>query len=103
MPSYHCINKPRLNINKRAKRGSGGIILFNHDSIKLYVELQENTKSEDRIWISFKDPVLQVSTYCCFCYVPPESSIMSTNERSQWSTIELEVIKFLAKGPVILW
>ena len=102
MPSYHCINKPRLNINKRAKRGSGGIILFIHDSIKPYVELQENKKSEDRIWISFKDPVLQVSTYCCFCYVPPESSIMSTNERSQWSTIELEVIKFLAKGPVIL-
>ena len=66
------------------------------------MELQENKKSEDRIWISFKDPVLQVSTYCCFCYVPPESSIMSTNERSQWSTIELEVIKFLAKGPVIL-
>ena len=27
---------------------------------------------------------------------------MSSNERSQWSTIEFEVIKFLAKGPVIL-
>ena len=58
--------------------------------------------SEDNIWISFEDPVLQVSTYCCFCYVTPESSIMSSNERSQWSTIEFEVIKFLAKGPVIV-
>ena len=66
------------------------------------MELQGKKNSEDRIWISFKDPVLQVSTYCCFCYVPPESSIMSSNERSQWSTIEFEVIKFLAKGPVIL-
>ena len=66
------------------------------------MELQENKKSEDRIWISFKDPVMQVSTYCCFCYVPPESSIMSTNESSQLSTIELEVINFFAKVPVIL-
>ena len=39
IPSYYLINKPRLNINKRAKRGSGGVILFIHDSLKPYVEL----------------------------------------------------------------
>ena len=70
------------------------------------MELQENKNSEDRIWISFKDTVLQVSTYCCFCYVPPESSIMSTNERSQWSTIEFEAVNIqyeMLKNSKLCW
>ena len=77
--------------------------MFIHDSLKPYVELQENINSEDRIWIFFKDPVLQVSMYCCFCHVTPVSSIMPSNERSQWSTIEFEVKIFLAEGPATMW
>ena len=37
---YVCINKPRSFKSKRAKRGSGGILLYVHTRIQQYTELQ---------------------------------------------------------------
>ena len=52
---YSYINKPRSLINKRAKRGSGGILLYIKDKIGQNVELINSISSEDRIWIKYRD------------------------------------------------
>ena len=101
VPDYICINKPRSFKSKRAKRGYGGILLYVHTRIQQYTELQSNTNTEDRVWIKFKEPSLaDVDVFCCFCYIPPINSVVMCNKASQWTTFELEVLNFSAKGKI---
>ena len=39
--NYTCITRPRTQINRRAKRGSGGLILYIHEKIKNHVEISK--------------------------------------------------------------
>ena len=59
---YSYINKPRSLINKRAKRGSGGILLYINDKIGQNVELIISIRSEDRIWIKYRDSSSMIYT-----------------------------------------
>ena len=49
LPDYYCINKPSKHLNKQARRGSGGVLLYIHKSLNIHVKLQEPSNSEDRI------------------------------------------------------
>jgi len=102
LPDYYCVNRPRMHMHKRAKRGSGGVLLYIHKSVKGHVELQENGDSEDRLWIKIHHPYSHVNVFCCFCYTPPANSIITCNEVSQWSTLESEIIQFSSKGQIII-
>ena len=103
VPYYICINKPRSFKNKRAKRGSGGILLYVHTRIQQYIDLQSTTNTEDRVWIKFKEPSLaDVDVFCCFCYIAPINSVVMCNEASQWTKFELEVLNFSARGKIII-
>ena len=87
---YSYINKPRSLINKRAKRGSGGILLYINDKIGQNVD---SISSEDRIWIKYRDSSSRDNDiYICFCYIPPKDSTVMCNEESQLSTFESEVL-----------
>ena len=61
LTNYACVNKPRKHRNSRAKRGSGGIILYIHKTLSASVEIVEDTAMEDRLWIKFKDSGTAVS------------------------------------------
>ena len=67
LPDYYCINKPRKHLNKRARRGSGGVLLCIHKSLNVHVKLQESSNSEDRIWVKIQVPGAKVNLFCCFC------------------------------------
>ena len=101
---YSYINKPRSLINKRAKRGSGGILLYINDKIGQNVELINSCiSSEDRIWIKYRDSSSRDNDiYICFCYIPPKDSTVMCNEESQWSTFETEVVRFSIKGSILI-
>ena len=45
--NYVCINKPMSRINKRAKRGSGGILLYIHNRIMENVEILNDRESDE--------------------------------------------------------
>ncbi len=47
---YTCINKPRQRLNKRAKTGSGGVLLlYIHNRIMQNIEILDNTDVDDRL------------------------------------------------------
>ena len=89
-------------MNKRAKRGSGGILLFINERLQQNVEVLQ-TKSEDRIWIRYIElNNLDNDTFACFCYIPPKDSTAMCNYESQWNSFESEVIEFSNKGSILI-
>ena len=47
--NYTCITRPRTQMNRRAKRGSGGLILYIHEKIKNHVEILKDFESMDKV------------------------------------------------------
>ena len=56
MPDYQCVNKPRSFINKKAKRGAGGIMLYMQNRVAHYTTIVEGPKSEDKLWVRLRSP-----------------------------------------------
>ena len=83
--NYVCINKPRSRINKRAKRGSGRILLYIHNRVMKNVEILNDPENDDPVWIKFRSRTLtgvESEIYICFCYLPPADSTSTLNEGS---------------------
>ena len=80
---YESINCPRPKCNRKAKRDSGGIVIyykhFLHNKIEL---IKLNTKGI--LWLKIKGQSVGVENdlYFCTCYVPPEESSVYKNIRS---------------------
>ena len=105
IPGYICINYPRTHLNTKAKRGSGGVMLFIEETLGANIETLNNSLTEDRIWIRIPQILSKPGgndIYFCFCYIAPANSIVMCNEASQWATFEKEVVKYLSKGEVII-
>ncbi len=96
---FTCINKPRSRINKRAKRGSGGILLYIRDMILSSVEILNDPDVDDRIWIKLIHNGRDNVTLLCFCYIPSTATL---NENSHWSQLESEVINYSSIGNVLI-
>ena len=76
IPGYRWFGNNRLNISKRAVRGSGGVGILIKDSLfnKYSIDIVDKNY-EDIIWVSCtqtKDP--DQVLYICVCYLPPASS-----------------------------
>jgi len=76
IPGYRWFGNNRLNISKRAVRGSGGVGILIKDSLfnKYSIDIVDKNY-EDIIWVSCtqtKDPYQVL--YICVCYLPPASS-----------------------------
>ena len=99
LPNYSCVNKTQHHRNRRAKRGSGGILLFIHKDINRYVEVIDSTAQEDQIWLQIH---VAKEIFCCFAYMPPCQLFVTCNKASQWSTLEREVVEYITQGDVIL-
>ena len=103
VPDYQCVNKPRSFINKKAKRGAGGIMLYMHNRVAHYTTIVEGPKSEDKLWVRLRSPRLpNKALYVCFCYIPPMGSTVTCNETAEWSCFETDVIKMCDRGDILL-
>ena len=103
MPDYQCVNKPTSFINKKAKRGAGGIMLYMHNRVAHYTTIVEGPKSEDELWVRLRSPRLtNKELHVCFCYIPPMGSTVTCNETAEWSCFETYVIKMCDRGDILL-
>ena len=103
--SYSKINICRLKTNKRAKRGSGGLLIFMKEEIAQGIEvIGSRLKSDDRIWLKLCARFFDTKTdvYLCCLYVSPQGSTHISSRDSIWGLLEEEITKFSQKGPVIL-
>ena len=72
---YSKINICRLKTNKRAKRGSGGLLIFMKEEITQGIEvIGSRLKSDDRIWLKLCARFFDTKTdvYLCCLYVSPQ-------------------------------
>ena len=72
----HPIHSFRRFQNKRAKRASGGLIIYIKDNIRKGVKLIKN-EVDCLIWLKFDKCFFQISEdiYLCVAYIPPENSV----------------------------
>ena len=72
----HPIHSFRRFQNKRAKRASGGVIIYIKDNIRKGVKLIKN-EVDCLIWLKFDKCFFQISEdiYLCVAYIPPENSV----------------------------
>ena len=66
--NYICINKPRKSVHKKAKRGSGGVLLYIHKRLICYMCLLDNN-IDDRIWIKFTHKLSKGVTASSFLFL----------------------------------
>ena len=83
IPGYDFLNCPRPKFNQRAKRDSGGIIVYYKSYLKDYLSL-ESIDHRGIIWFKLRKEFTNTSSdvYFCNCYIPPADSRLYRNPRS---------------------
>ena len=83
LEGFEYISCPRPKFNKRAKRDSGGIVVYFKKSLSKHIEPVE-VNSNGIIWFKLLKAVtfLDKDLYFCLCYIPPEDSQVYKNSRS---------------------
>lgn len=73
--NFEYFHGPRPNSKRKAKRSSGGIVIYYKDSFVNKIELV-NINPKGIIWIKFKKEHFgcEKDIYLCTCYIPPEDS-----------------------------
>ena len=72
---YDCFSCPQPKSNSRAKRGSGGVVVYFRHRLKNYVHFVELNQNS-AIWFKLSKELFNfdVDLYLCLCYIPPEDS-----------------------------
>ena len=98
---YVVLNYPRSSMHRKAKRNSGGLVIYIKQH--LYNSVIISKIARDRVWMRIKAPIINANrdVYICALYVPPiDSSSMLTSD-SPWDEIQSEIIKFNKQGDLI--
>lgn len=98
---YYSFSKYRMR-KKRARRNSGGIIVYIKNEIKRGVCLMENiTQSKNRIWLKLDKKFFgfKRDIFLCGVYIPPLNSPHYDNE---YELLENEVNFLTDKGKILL-
>ena len=80
---YNYFSCPRPKFNRKAKRDSGGVIVYFKQKFTNYIELI-NSNQNGIIWFKLNKKLLLTDNdaYICTCYVPPEESTVYKNINS---------------------
>ena len=91
----------RKQSNRRAKRGSGGILIFIKDRFKDCIEVISNqSKSDDRVWLQLHRNVLgtKEDIFICCLYVSPIRSTHIASRESIRNLLEEEIATYSNYG-----
>ena len=104
IPGYRWFGNNRLNISKRAVRGSGGVGILIKDSLfnKYSIDIVDKNY-EDIIWVSCtqtKDP--DQVLYICVCYLPPASSSRGDKSHEFFDILKQQILQFQVNGEIII-
>lgn len=80
---YFCINCPRPKCDYKAKRNSGGVVVYCKLLYKSIIQVVD-VNNKGIIWFKIDKSVLPSNNdaYFCICYIPPEDSLLYRKERS---------------------
>ena len=106
---YDCFNFPRPKSNSKAKRCSGGVIVYYKSCYKNYFHLL-NIDNKGILWFKLDKQFLQSDkdAYFCICYIPPEDSAVYRNINSVlydfdfYECLDTEIRKYCDKGNIFL-
>ena len=109
IPGYEYISCSRPKFNKKAKRHSGGVIVYYKEKIRNLVELVE-LNYNGIIWIKLKRQLFRNDRdiFLCCCYIPPEGSNVYKNVNSSlydfdfFEKLSTDVGKYRIHGDVYL-
>lgn len=81
---FHCFSCPRPKCNKKAKRDSGGVIIYYKQKYFGYIKLI-SINTNGLVWIKLDKTFFGTDNdiYICSCYIPPEDSNVYKNINSQ--------------------
>ena len=101
IPNYFSFSKCRAK-KKRARRNSGGIIVYVKEDLKKGIECVKNiTKSKNRIWLKLDKTFFGLcqDLYICGIYIPPLNSPHYDNE---FEHLESEINLLTGKGRIFI-
>ena len=96
---YSCRRK-----NKRAKRDSGGIVVFIKNYLSDFIKTADNS-DEDIIWLKVDRMYTnyEMDTFVCCAYISPKTSCRyAGDDRSKLDIVREGIIKYEEKGHVML-
>ena len=109
LKGYSYFNCYRPKFNKRAKRYSGGVLVYFRDELKHNLSI---VKKDNRgiIWLKLDKCAFNVNNdiYLCLCYIPPENSSVYKNGQSDLYECDLfdiindDVLLFQDRGDIFL-
>ena len=91
---YDYFSCPRPRFNARAKRDSGGVIVYFRNSLRDHIQLVE-LNSNGAVWFKLlkNRSDVEYDSYFCTCYIPPEESKVYKNLKS--SLYEYDFFEYL--------
>jgi HAMP domain-containing protein len=96
---YTTIHFPRLSMHKKAKRNSGGIMIFYQNDLSHCFSVVK--VNQDRVWLKLGSE--NQDLYICGTYIPPYSSTSMINNDPPWLEIMSEISYYNTLGFVLLF
>ena len=103
-PGFIYFNAFRSKKHKKARRGSGGVLVLVKKSIQKYVSKISVIK-EHFIWIKISKDLTGHSgdTYCCCGYIPPQgTSFYKTNDIDLMEELDKSIISYSNLGYIFI-
>ena len=102
LTGYKSLNFPRPCKHRKARRNSGGLLIYIKDYLSPLTECTK--KSSDRVWIKLKQTSSMVENdiHICATYIPPHASSSYSLNEPPWTDLQREIIHFDKMGPVVL-
>ena len=100
---FKSLNFPRPYKHKKAKRGSGGLLLYINST---HINGISTVKSAiDRIWLKLNKCILNHNKdiYLCANYVPPQGSSSSNQYPLHWIDLQSEISSYSNLGDICLF
>ena len=84
---HYLMHLPRKKLNRRAKRGSAGILIFTRKEIYKHVELVNLSDEDDRQCLKLNLKGESELIYMGIWYIPPQSSTGEAQLSNKWNLL----------------
>ena len=106
---YESFNCSRPKSNKKAKRDSGGVIVYYKQRYRNYLQLI-SINTNGLVWFKLKKEIgnFENDLILCLCYIPPEGSSVYRNENSDlydydfFESLNNDIIRYSELGTIYL-
>jgi len=102
---YKCFVHNRKQLNKKAKRGSGGVgVLIRDDFLYRYTVEVIDSDVEVAMWVKMcSTQGEEARLLIAVCYIPPEASSSGNNAKEKMQLLSEQVEKYTPLGPLIFY